>query len=113
LREKTTEGGREREREGESVGAHRCESVRQPHTHKHTHSGERGREREKRVRTRHIERLKADVSQRGWGQCREVRFEEEASVKRKQCTRDSRSFRPWQGLERMKEVLLKEALVVD
>ena len=23
-----------------------------------------------------------------------------------------RSFRPWQGLERMKEVLLKEALVV-
>ena len=66
MREKTTEGGRERDREGESVGAHRCESVRQPHTHTHTHthSGERGREREKRVRTRHIERLKAEKSGR-------------------------------------------------
>ena len=37
MREKTTEGERDREREGESVGAHRCESVRQPHTHTHTH----------------------------------------------------------------------------
>ena len=66
MREKTTEGERAREREGESVGAHRCESVRQPHTHTHTHthSGERGREGEKRVRTRHIERLKAEKSGR-------------------------------------------------
>ena len=48
MREKTTEGGRAREREGESVGAHRCESVRQPHTHTHTHTvGREGRRERK------------------------------------------------------------------
>ena len=123
MREKTTEGERDREREGESVGAHRCETVRQPHTHTHTHThtqwGERAGEREKRtyppygkIESREEREREEVVSQRGWGRCREVRFEEEARVKRKQCTRDSRSFRPWQGLERMKEVLSKEALVV-
>ena len=44
-------GERDREREGESVGAHRCESVRQPHTHTHTHTvgREGGRERKEYV----------------------------------------------------------------
>ena len=60
-REEEIDQEREIEREIEMIHIHT-----HVHTYIHTctHSGERGREREKRVRTRHIERLKAEKSGR-------------------------------------------------
>ena len=63
-RENHRGGERENERERASARIGASQSDSHTHTHTHTVGREGGREREKRVRTRHIERLKAEKSGR-------------------------------------------------